>query len=273
MLSTFQLGHSDKMRVLIADADRQSCSSRARSLDLLGYKVDQAASDHQARANLERERYDLMLLNLNATDDDGYELMSTIPETQPGLLLIVLTERPTVETAIKAIRAGAVDYLPEPVNIQNILRSVSRAIQKRAAERGRALNYISQLMDEQEKPESVPLSSPASQIGVDPGVKVAGNLRLDSTSHRLTIMGDPTYTVQLTRNVAAMLAGLMSYPNQVLSCRQIAKIAWGYDLPEDEAVGIVQSTIYRLRRRVGANPHSPEIIRTVRGRGYMFTPN
>jgi two-component system OmpR family response regulator len=272
MSSSFQLDNSDGMRILIVDTNRQSRSQRAKSLGLLGYKIDEAASDQRARAKLDLERYDLMLLNLDSTDEAGHELMSMAREIQPGLLLIVLTGSPALDSAIKAIKAGAVDYLLEPAHIQDIFRSVAQALQKRATERGRVLDYISQLMDELDKAESVSVSSTDSQIGEDSTVKIAGNLKLDLTSQRLTITGDPTYTVQLTNSVAAMLAGLMSHPNRVLSCRQIAKIAWGYDVPEDDAAGIVQSTIYRLRRRIGANPRSPEIIRTIRGRGYMFTP-
>ena len=273
MSSSYQPENGDGMRILIVDADHRNRSLRARSLGLLGYRIDEAASEQQVRAKLELERYDLMLLALDASAEQGTEPMSLAGEIQPGMLLIVLAQEPTLDSAIKAIRAGAVDYLIEPVEIQDLFRSVAQALQKQAAERGRMLNYVSQLLDEVGKSGRVDVSSKVSHIGADPAVKIAGNLKLDLTDRRLTIIGDPTYAIRLTKNGTALLAGLMSRPNRVLSCRQIAKIAWGYDLPEDEAAGVVQSTIYRLRRRIGANPRSPEIIRTIRGRGYMFTPD
>lgn len=273
MSSPFRLANNDDMRIMIVDANHRSRSLRARSLSLLGYKIDEAASEQQARGKLDQERYDLMLLNLDATDEDDHELMSIAREIQPGLFLIVLTGKPALDSAIKAIKAGAVDYLLEPAHIQDIFRSVAQALQKRATERAWVLNYISQLMDELDKSESVPVSPTISQTGADSTVKIVGNLKLDLTSLRLTFIGDSAHIIQLTEGGAAMLAGLMSHPNQALSCRQIAKITWGYDVPEDEAVGLVQSTIYRLRRRIGSNPRSPEIILTVRGRGYMLTPD
>ena len=272
MSRSFQISYSIEMRILIVDASRQNRSRRAKSLKLLGHQVDEAASNQQARAKLDLARYDLMLLNLDAPQEDGRELMSIAREIQPGLSLIVLTERTDLDSAIKAIRAGASDYLQEPADLQDILRSVAQALQRRAAEKGSALDYISELMDELEKSESGPASTD-SQIGADTTVKTAGALKLDLTSRRLTIEDDPSYDVQLTSGGAAVLAGLMAHPNRVLSCRQIAQISWGYDVPEDQARSIVRAAIYRLRRRIEANPGSPEIIRTVRGRGYMFTPD
>ncbi|UCG26118.1 MAG: response regulator transcription factor [Chloroflexota bacterium] len=272
MSRSFQLGDSIGTRILIVDANPQSRSLRARSLDLLGYKIDEAASDRQARAKLDLERYDLMLLNLDLNREDGHELMSIAREIQPGLLLIVLTENPTLDSAIKAIKAGVSDYLPEPANMQDILRSVAQTLQKQAAEKGIVLNYLSQLMDELDKSESATVSTAVSEASAETAVLAAGSLTLDLASRRLAIKGDPSYEVQLTRGGATVLAGLMAHPNRVLSCRKIASISWGYDVPEDQARSIVRPTIYRLRRRIETNPGNPEIIRTVRGRGYMFTP-
>ena len=272
MSRSFQLDDSIETRILIVDANHQNRSIRTKSLDLLGYKIDEATSGKQARGKLDLERYDLMLMNLDSAGQDNAELMSIARELQPGLSLIILTGSPTLDSAIKAIRAGASDYLLEPANIQDILRSVAQALHKQAVEKGNALNYISELLDELSRSESRSASTD-SQIGADTTVKTAGALKLDLTSRRLTIEDDPSYDVQLTSGGATVLAGLMAHPNRVLSCRQIAQISWGYDVPEDQARSIVRAAIYRLRRRIEANPGSPEIIRTVRGRGYMFTPD
>ncbi|HSG17327.1 MAG TPA: response regulator transcription factor [Anaerolineae bacterium] len=271
MSRSFQLGDSIETRILIVDANHQNRSIRAKSLDLLGYKIDEATSGQQARAKLNLERYDLMLLNLDSASQDNAELMSMARELQPGLLFIVLTGNPTLDSAIKAVKAGASDYLLEPASIQDILRSVAQAWQKQAAEKGNVLNYISELLDELNRSESASDSTDDSQISSDATIITAGSLKLDLISRRLAIVGDPSYEVQLTSGGVAVLAGLMAHPNRVLSCRKIANISWGYDVPEDQARSIVRSTIYRLRRRIETNPGSPEIIRTVRGRGYMFT--
>jgi DNA-binding response OmpR family regulator len=273
MSRAFQLGDSIETRILIVDDNHQNPSIRAKSLDLLGYKIDEATSGQQARAKLDLERYDLMLLNLDSASQDNAELMSMARELQPGLLLIILTGSPTLDSAIKAIKAGASDYLLEPANIQDILRSVAQALQKQAVEKGNALNYISELLDELNRSESASDSTADSQVSSDTTIITAGTLKLDLTSQRLTIVGDPSHEVQLTRGGAAVLAGFMAHPNQVLSCRQIASISWGYDVPEDQARSIVRASIYRLRHRIEINPKSPESIRTIRGRGYMFTPD
>ena len=273
MSRSFQIGDKNELLILIVDADPQSRSMRARSLDLLGYRIDQAASAQEARALLDIDRYHLMLLKLDTTLEGDIELMSLARQVQPRLMLIVLTENPTLDSAIKAIKAGVSDYLLEPVNIQDIFRSVAQAMQKQASERWGVLNYISQLMDELDESERASVSTTDSEIDSDTTAITAGTLKLELTSRRLAIVGDPSYDVQLTRGGAAVLAGLMAHPNRVLSCRQVAQISWGYDVPEDQATSIVRAAIYRLRHRIEVDPSNPEIIRTVRGRGYMFTPD
>jgi DNA-binding response OmpR family regulator len=62
----------------------------------------------------------------------------------------------------------------------------------------------------------------------------------------------------------------MERPDQVISSRELARAALGYDVTEQEARNIVRPHIFRLRRKLEADPKEPRLVRTVRGRGYFL---
>ena len=70
----------------------------------------------------------------------------------------------------------------------------------------------------------------------------------------------------------AVLEVLMSQPEQVFSCRQLVQLAWHYDVEEWEAQSMVRPHIFRLRRKIEIDPDNPSCIKTIRGRGYLFSP-
>jgi len=71
-------------------------------LSLVGYEVEQATSGDQTLAQLEIKSYDLMLLETNLPDLNGVEVMDMARKMQPEMMIIVMTEDPTLESAISA---------------------------------------------------------------------------------------------------------------------------------------------------------------------------
>ena len=76
----------------------------------------------------------------------------------------------------------------------------------------------------------------------------------------------------LTSSEVRLLALLMERPGRVLSCRDLAREALGYNVVEAEAVEIVRPHISRLRQKLEPDPLQRRLIRTVRGQGYLFSP-
>ena len=98
----------------------------------------------------------------------------------------------------------------------------------------------------------------------------AGSLILDQEKRVLSVDGPPLREIELTEGEATILTLLMKQPDQVLSCREITRAAWNYDLEEWEAQALVRPYIFRLRQKIEATPSEPQLIRTVRGRGYLL---
>jgi DNA-binding response OmpR family regulator len=86
----------------------------------------------------------------------------------------------------------------------------------------------------------------------------------------VTLNSDPAHPIELAKGEVAVLSSLMSYPNQVLSCRRIVYLSWGDTMEEMEAESIIRPYISRLRQKLELNPKKPRVLLTMRRRGYLF---
>lgn len=86
----------------------------------------------EARRILETERIELMVADVHLPDGDGMSLLPLLREKQPEASAIVITGDPTIERAIRAIRAGALDFVPKPFDINHLTDRVRKALQRQA---------------------------------------------------------------------------------------------------------------------------------------------
>src|SRR5688500_18421077 len=102
------------IEVLIVDDEhslRESCASLLRSE---GFSVSVCGRGDDAQRLLRNKRFDVVLLDLYMSEVSGLDLMAAALEAYPTTLFIVMTGNPSVESSVKALRAGAWDYLPKP---------------------------------------------------------------------------------------------------------------------------------------------------------------
>lgn len=115
------------MRVLIVDDEPVIRTTAKKILERDGYAATTAASAAEALAALETGVFDVLLSDIIMPGMDGVELMERARAALPGLKVILITGEPTVESAAAAVRAGAFDYLPKPVNRATLLKAVGAA--------------------------------------------------------------------------------------------------------------------------------------------------
>jgi DNA-binding response OmpR family regulator len=262
-------------RILIVEDETMTRKAIARALGLLGYDVEEAASGQQALSKLSTSAYDLMLLDLRMPGMDGMQVMKQVQESHPDLMVIVLTAHATLDSAITAVRTGAVDYLLKPSSIGEIKTAISRALEPRheRLRRKHLIRVMSEALEAlqaEEKREAAVASKRADRF------LQRGGVTLDREKRLVAVAGAadaPGVDSTLTMNEAALLAHLMLNPDHVSSCRELARDALGYDVTEKEAQDIVRPHISRLRKKIEPDPAHPRLIRTVRGRGYLFTSN
>lgn len=271
-------------RLLIVDDEAHIRNGLGWSLRLNGYDVEEAASGSEALARLYHGAYDLMILDMNMPDLDGMEVMRRAHEHSPTLAIVVLTGHATLESAIAAVKANAADYLLKPVSMHDLAAVVAHALAVRAEQRQQqhVMDLVSQVVDALRKPEgaeTAELAQPGTARGAAPqeaeNFVRAGLLTLDLGKRIVTVAGntpDVTLrTAEVTEGEATILHELMRHAGQVRSARQLVYAAWGYSLMELEAANIVRSYIYRLRRKLEADPDHPQLLKTVRGGGYYLS--
>jgi DNA-binding NtrC family response regulator len=124
-----------KSVVLIVDDEKNTREGLRKALESPGYRILLAASTPQALQIMERERVDLVLTDLRMPGEDGLELMRRGRMLRPEASVILLTAYGTVQTAVRAMKEGAYDYLTKPVNLNELGMVVERALAPRRRER------------------------------------------------------------------------------------------------------------------------------------------
>lgn len=111
-----------RMRVLIVDEDSAFREELAAVLRNSGHTATGVSSSAQAEIALEREEFDVMFTDPEMGRQSGMELLTHVSERWPRLLVVMLTARATVETAVQALQLGAFDYVRKPVRPNQIKR-------------------------------------------------------------------------------------------------------------------------------------------------------
>ena len=127
----------DNYSILIVEDDSGMTSYLKRLLRPKALKLTTAGSGRQAIQYLSQNTVDLVLLDIGLPDMDGYQVMDHIYKKLPQTLVIVMTGDITVESAVKALRKGAYDYLRKPFESTELLNTVENALDRIRLEKER----------------------------------------------------------------------------------------------------------------------------------------
>ncbi len=118
--------------ILVIDDDKIILDSLCEFLRLEGFQTSGAETLKGALARLEQEHYSLVITDVNLPDGDGLELLDIIRENHAQTVAIVITGYGTIESAVKAIKQGAYDYLTKPIVDDDLRLAVERAIKQQS---------------------------------------------------------------------------------------------------------------------------------------------
>jgi DNA-binding NtrC family response regulator len=121
--------------ILIADDDEVSCQLFAETLEAEGFRVEQATSGEAALSRLAQENPDLLIIDVRMPGTSGLEVTRIVHGKYPSLPIIVMTAFGSIETAVEAIHEGAFDFISKPMNLEELKKTVSRALAQRALQR------------------------------------------------------------------------------------------------------------------------------------------
>jgi len=221
-------------RILIVDDEPNILGTLAPILRDRGYDVFTAMNGDSALEIVHRERLDLIVLDLGLPDTDGIELCRSIRDGL-SVPIVVLSARGAEGDKVRALDAGADDYVTKPFGTEELLARIRANLRRSDAP----------------SPPSEPL--------------VRGNLVIDRERFRVMRDGEE---VRLTPKEFELLTYLAQHAGRVLTHRAILRAIWGpnaLDQPEHLRV-----LIGALRKKIEANPASPRYILTEPWVGYRF---
>ena len=118
----------DAALVLVVDDDASVCWALEQAIKSEGHGVKVVADAESALRSIQRERPDVVLTDIRMPGQSGLELLAALKDTYANLPVVVMTAHGTMETAIQAVQDGAFDYLPKPLDLDQLSSVLSRAI-------------------------------------------------------------------------------------------------------------------------------------------------
>ena len=218
------------MRLLIAEDDRALGLFLTRGLEADGHRVRMAYDGEQAVEAFRQEMPDLTILDLNMPVKDGEQVLREVRALDADLPILILTARQEVDTRVRCLDLGADDLMLKPFSLHE-LRARCRALLRRKREARLQLK--------------------------------AGDLELDRLDHSARRGSE---AVVLTNKEFALLEHLMLNRGQCVSRVELLDAVW--NMEPAQTTNIVDVYVNYLRRKL-KDPPPGQLIRTVRGQGYV----
>jgi two-component system, OmpR family, copper resistance phosphate regulon response regulator CusR len=200
-------------RILIAEDDSRIASFIEKGLRASGYATHVVGEGDEVARLLERDEFELVILDIGLPDRDGFDVLRTLRRHGTRVPVIILTARRDRDV-VAYLEGGADDYMEKPFRFEELLARIRRRLR--------------------------------TPDGTHERVLSSGDLRLDVLTRRATI-GERR--VDLTGREFALLETLLRHADQVLTREQLLSHVWGYDF--DPGSNVVNVYVNSLRRKLG----------------------
>jgi DNA-binding response OmpR family regulator len=230
----------EKTCILVVEDDEAIRQGLVDALGFEGFAVVQAASAPKGLQAALGTSCSLMLLDLMLPGGDGFEVLKEVRRTRPELPVIILTARGRESDRVQGLRLGADDYVVKPFSLRELLARVDAVLRRTRA--------------------SVPVSAGPTELAIPAGV-------VDLA--RREVRFDDGGRVDLSEREAALLAYLAGNGDRAIGRDEILQQVWRLN-PSRFQTRTIDMHVARLREKLRDALDDPQIIRTVRGVGYMF---
>lgn len=225
--------------LLVVDDEPEICEILVEYFSDQGFAVQSACDSARAREIFSTHAPDLTILDVRMPGEDGLSLARWIRDHHAAAGIIMLTTAAYVVDKVVGLEIGADDNVPKPFDLRELLARVKSVLRRRT--------------------DSAQTSGTSGRIRL-------GVCELDLGMHKLFDADDRE--LPLTAMEFDLLRVFSENPNRALNRDQIMELAHhrGWDV-FDRSIDL---RIMRLRRKIERNPEKPEVIKTVRGVGYMY---
>jgi DNA-binding response OmpR family regulator len=221
--------------VLVVDDDADVRALVCELLARAGYEVSEAPNGREALRLLYDERPDLIVLDVSMPELDGWATLERVREVS-SVPVVMLSALGAELEKVRALRAGADDYVTKPFGRQELLARIESVL-RRSPSRDVRVTYADELLE------------------------------VDFAERRVRANG---VDVELTPLEFRLLTAFVDHPGQLLEHDQLLQLAWGGE--RGSSRDQVKLYVGYLRRKLGAAGVPPEAIESVRGYGYRYEP-
>lgn len=221
------------MHILVVEDDHLLNNTLCYNLNAAGYKVDSALCKQEAENYIEKQRYELIVLDVNLPDGNGFDFCKEVKERCPETAVIFLTANDMESDMLKGFELGADDYVTKPFPISVFQKKVSALLNRISAQSG------GDFYDD-------------------------GNLYINFSELSACLAGQP---ITLTSLEYRLLKVLTRNSQTVLTRQVLLEKLWDADENYVDEHALT-TTISRIRSKIETNRHS--YIKTVYGMGYMW---
>jgi DNA-binding response OmpR family regulator len=220
------------MNILVIEDEAKVAGFVKKGLQQSGYEIDLAADGEEGYEKIRSNSYDLILLDLMLPKISGLELIPKIRECRPGIPIIALTAKASVEDRVLGLNLGCDDYLTKPFSFAELLARIQ--VQVRRGDPSAALELH------------------------------AADLVLNPLKRKVTRGGK---TIDLSNKEFSLLEYLLRNKDQIVTRNMIVEQVW--DASFDNFTNVVDVYINYLRNKIDRD-YEPHLIQTVRGVGYTL---
>jgi len=226
-----------RRKILIIEDDAPIRNGILDALKFHGYETVFAEDGKKGLDSALTAEYDLLLLDLMLPRVSGLEILESLRKTRPTVPVVILTAKGEEQDRVKGLKLGADDYVVKPFSVKELMARIE-AVLRRSPER----------------PGDVKT------------VKIAG-LTIDLARCEVRLPGGKRN--ELSEKEAELVRYLAANPGRTISRDEILSRVWRLD-PKGVETRTIDMHIARLREKLNDNPENPQVILTVRGRGYML---
>lgn len=238
-----------KRRILLVEDEQDIADLVALHLSELCDEVVIAADGHDGLRLATSTDWDLIILDLRLPGPDGLEICRSVRRDRSYQPILMLTSKSSELDRVLGLETGADDYLTKPFSVLELVARV-RAIFRRI-----------------ENTQKASVDNPTADSSVLDIAIQSGDLRIDTNRREVTL---GQRQIELTAREFDLLHYFAHHPGRVFRRADLLDGVWGYGHEGYEHT--VNSHINRLRAKIESNPSKPEMIVTVWGVGYKFSP-
>ncbi len=233
---TYETGiYKMNKKVLIVDDDQAILNMVSKVIRSNSMDYETATSGEEALYLIDEQKYDLMLLDINMSGIDGFEVIKKLREENNSLPIIVISGRKDDYDALYGMEIGADDYIFKPFN-PVILGAKVKALVRR-----------SEHADSQDNP-----------------VLKAGPFEYNTSTLRFYKNGTE---ISLSSKESALIKLFLDNVGELFTKDSLYDLVWGSPVVDENTITVY---INRLRQKIEDDPSKPQYIVTVRGLGYRF---